>query len=309
MRPYYSLAGKWGLTQLSTGQPFFVDKSTRDLTPWIIMGGTWETFVDDVLCALVRPGDTFVDVGANVGYYTIKIGGLVGATGRVFSFEANPAVFDFLRENVAINGFDARATLFNAAAGAVAGRVILEFNPVHPGGGAVLTDAETPWSQNQSCEVPVVTLDASLPEDAAVDLIKIDVEGFEPQVFAGMQALLARSPDAAIVTEVAYARWSRFGDPAALVAQCAGDRRMFRIHHDGQLEPFTPASLERDFVSYVLMLPRNAEREGQLARLLQSRLPPAPPSAAEQPPEPPPAATAPRASLLRRLARRLLRGL
>ena len=54
-RPYYPLNDGWGLTYLSTGQPFFVNTEDRNITPWILMGGHWETNVDRILCAYVKP--------------------------------------------------------------------------------------------------------------------------------------------------------------------------------------------------------------------------------------------------------------
>jgi FkbM family methyltransferase len=304
MRPYYPLSGKWALTQLSTGQPFFVDKDDRHIGIWIILGGVWETCVDDVLCALARPGDCFVDVGANLGYYTIKIGGMVGPEGKVFSFEANPDMFDFLQENVGINGYAGRARVFSAALGDKPGQLTLAFDRSCPGGGAVLLTHEHAPPGLEIRTVPVITLDDSVPAGQVVDLIKIDVEGFEPLVFKGMEQTLARSPNAAIVTEVSFAQWQRFGSPIEMLTRFADGRRLFRIFNDGRLEELSGdalnASLDRDFISYVLMLPRTPERNVQLQRFLDRFQAPAP---AVQAPEKPPR----RASLLRRVARRLLR--
>jgi FkbM family methyltransferase len=261
-RPYYPLGGKWGLTQLSTGQPFYIDRNARDLSPWILLGGTWETFIDDLLCALVRPGGCFVDVGANLGYYTIKVGGIVGAHGRVFAFEPNPAVFEILKENVTLNALGASVSVFNAAAGAGPGHLEFGFEPSHPGGGSVYPPGHTPPAHTSASSVPIVSIDDSLPGDCVVDLIKIDVEGFEPMVFDGMARTLARSPAAAIVTEFNYAGWSRFGDPLEMLLRYAGDRRLFRVFEDGHLQEMTEAdfagSLQGDFVAYFLMQPRTS---------------------------------------------------
>ena len=272
MRPYYPLSENWALTQLSTGQPFFVDTRSRDVTPWIVMGGIWETFVDDVLCALARPGDTFVDAGSNMGYYTVKVGGLVGPTGRVFAFEANPEIFPFVRENININGLSARDTAVNAALGAELGSMTFCHDPSHPGGGIVLMPHEGVIAGQEVRTVPVVSLDSALPADARLDLMKIDVEGFEVPVLRGMQKLLARSPDAAIVCEVAADMWARFGDPSELLRTFAAGRTLYRIFPDGRLQEMSgdriDGWLESSFVSYVLMLPDTPARQAQIAPLL-----------------------------------------
>ena len=86
MRPYYYLGNRRGLTRLASGEPFFVNTSDHGITSWIIMGGTWETFVDDILSNIVRPGDRVLDAGANQGYYTIRLGTIVGPEVRVVAF-------------------------------------------------------------------------------------------------------------------------------------------------------------------------------------------------------------------------------
>jgi FkbM family methyltransferase len=315
MRPYYKFGGKWGLTQLSTGQPFFVDTNTRDVAAWIVMGGAWEYFVDDLLCALARPGDTFFDVGANLGYYTVKIGGLVGPQGRILSFEPNPQMFEMLSENVAINGYGARAQIFNLALGAEPGELTLTFDPAHPGGASLLLPGEFGPAGGSSATVQIAALDSLVGADCIADLIKIDVEGFEPLVFQGMQALLARSPDAAIISEVSFSQWERFGDPAELIVRLADGRRMFRIFHDSHLEEMDTqaldASLSRDFVSYVLLLPRTPGRTAQLDAYLKRFEPPESPApqieAPEPEPEPAPAREPRPRSMLHRALGRLLR--
>jgi FkbM family methyltransferase len=276
MRPYFYLGGNRALTKLAGGEFFYVNTEDRSITPWILLGGYWEIFVDDILCALARPGDTFIDVGANMGYYTIKIGARVGAEGRVYSFEPNPHMFGFLSDNVMLNAFEPRTQLFKAAAGAEAGEAWFSFQRREPGGGAVHVEQ---LGVEEEIRVPVVALDDAIPADQRVDLIKIDVEGFEPQALKGMQGLLARSPDAAVVVEMAFEQWRRFGDPIAMLRAAAGARDIYRIHHEGWLQALPkddPASaLEAGLVSYLLLLPPTAERRAQIekfqTRALDSR--------------------------------------
>lgn len=299
MRPYYYLGGQRGLTVLATGEPFYVDTEDRSITPWLVSAGHWEVFVDDILCALARPGDTFVDVGANMGYYSIKIGSRLGPSGRVFSFEPNPVTFGFLRDNVGVNAFEDRATLFEAALGDQQGEAWLVVKPSEPGGSHI--EAASQGGDGQ-VRVPVMRLDDVLPDTLKADLIKIDVEGFEPLALSGMAGVLDRSPNAAVVVEMAYDLWSKFGDPAVLLARAAGGRQVFRIHHDGSLEAFPIEQLEfvleEKLVSYLLLIPTG--RLAEIARFLPGYVEP---QTVAPPPPPPP----PRASLLRRLIRGLIR--
>lgn len=302
-RPYYFLGEGRGLTRLSTGEVFFVDTQSQDVGVWIILGGVWETFVDDILCALIRPGDVCLDVGANLGYYTVKMASRTGPDGRVFSFEPNPRMARYVRDNIHINGFDARAVLTEAAAGAEAGRSSLTFTPLEPGGGMVGLGDEYIQQGQERIDIPVVRIDDVVPSDVEVSLIKIDVEGFEPLVLKGMQALLARSPDCAMVVEVSYNHWVQHGDPAQMVRDAARGRRIFRIHVDGVIEELqgdgVDDALNRDFVSYILFLPATEARWNQVKQFdSRVRL-----AAAEA------TAPAPSMRLRSRIRRRILRAL
>jgi len=272
MRPYYYLGGTRALTQLSTGEPFFVHTGDRGIATWIILGGVWETFVDQTLMALLRPGDTFVDIGANMGYYTVKAGTRVGAAGRVFSFEPNPELFPFLADNIDVNGMLGRAQAFNLAAGAQTGHSVLNFAYTNMGGGHVALPGTAPTGAPVGVRVGVERVDALLPSGTVADVIKLDAEGFEPLVFQGMTELLARSPEASIVTELSLLQWERHGDPFHQVAEYAGGRRIFAIGLDGGLRETTPDRLRetapRDFVSYLLMLGPRPEHAAAVAQFI-----------------------------------------
>lgn len=271
MRPYYYLGRNRALTRLSSGQPFFVHTADRGISPWIIMGGVWETFVDDVLCTLLRPADVFLDVGANMGYYTVKAGSIVGPQGRVFAFEPNPDLFPVLLDNIDINGFNGRVTPFALAAGAEAGSSRLRVNPTNMGGGWVAAPGSPGASAPDGLRIDIERVDALLPPGTVADVVKIDTEGFEPLVLRGMAETLARSPSCALVVEISLLQWRQYGDPFAILAQLTESRRLFLIPHQGALVPQTVAQLREavtpDFVSYVAMVPEGPRLDA-IARLL-----------------------------------------
>jgi FkbM family methyltransferase len=134
-------------------------------------------FVRDYL----RPGDTFVDVGANVGQLTIVGAARVGPTGRAIAVEPHRRTCAFLRRNLALNGLEVE--VHEVAIGRAEGESGISdlrsddqnfVDPTATGG-----------------RVPLVTLDALLGS-AHVDLLKIDVEGYELAVLAGAERTLAR---------------------------------------------------------------------------------------------------------------------
>jgi hypothetical protein len=130
---------------------------------------------------------------------------------------------------------------------------------------------EAPSGREHELRVPMVNLDAVIPEER-VDLVKIDVEGFEPQVLSGMKGILGRSPDAAVVVEIALPQWARFGDPFELLREAADGRDVYRIHTDGWVQPMSAADpsavLEPGAVCYLLLLPPTEARRRQIAPFL-----------------------------------------
>jgi FkbM family methyltransferase len=232
MRPYFYLGHNWALTQLSTGLPFFVNTDDRGIGPWIILGGTWENFVDDILCAYVRPGMTILDVGANMGYYTVKLGVLIGPTGQLHAFEPNPELVPFLTENISINGLSGTCTPYAVAAGATTGISSLGFDYSNMGGGAL--DVK-PGQRNRSVDVSIHAIDELLPHVEKADLIKIDAEGYEPLVLKGAARLIQRSPDCAFLLEVFLDCWIRHGKIMEQLEPLANGKRIFAVPHSGRL--------------------------------------------------------------------------
>lgn len=159
---------------------------------------------------LLRPGDHMVDVGANVGSYTLLAAGVSGAT--VHAFEPVPATFERLIRNVRVNDLTSRVTCSRRAMGAAAGVVLMEshrdsMNQVIVEGGPVTSGA---------IEVELSTLDEALPT-VTPTLLKIDVEGFEREVLSGASELLGRTM--AVIIEV-----SRHGPEVLALLERAGLR-------------------------------------------------------------------------------------
>jgi FkbM family methyltransferase len=139
---------------------------------------------------LLRPGDTFLDVGANVGVFTI----LARATGAdVISIEPGPAAFAALERNVTANGY--RADLRNVAVSDYNGSGRFAYNGASTTNRLAMKDEELP-----SIVVPVETLD-SIIEGRSVTVLKIDIEGHELAAFTGASSLLASPSLKAIIAE------------------------------------------------------------------------------------------------------------
>lgn len=155
----------------------------------------------------VRAGDHVVEVGASMGLYALAFAGRVGAAGHVTAFEPDPESASALEANVGVNGWRDRVTVIRAAVGQHNGPVRfaaarglesrIETRP--DGGGEVIT-------------VPMVTLDDAFA-GRRIDVIKIDVEGFEQNVIQGARTVLTeeRGRPRAILMEVHPFAWAETG--------------------------------------------------------------------------------------------------
>jgi FkbM family methyltransferase len=95
------------------GDRIFLSTLNLDVCPSIIETGWWEPWNDHLLRRLLKPGHTYVNIGANFGYFTLLGGNLVTHTGRVYSVEANPNLFIHLMQSVHRCGYYGRTKLFN----------------------------------------------------------------------------------------------------------------------------------------------------------------------------------------------------
>jgi len=154
-----------------------------------------------LLAAYLRPGDVYVDVGANVGTHTLAAARCVGPNGRVYSFEPHPSIYKCLVANIALNKAQwVRA--FNVACADLDG--VLGFTDV----GA--DDENEVALSGPQIMVPARCLDSALPPDeGTVAMLKIDAEGFELRVLAGAKRVL-NSTDC-VFYESCDAHFARYG--------------------------------------------------------------------------------------------------
>jgi FkbM family methyltransferase len=178
---------------------FYVPSLREPVAQALLLDGVYEPDVLALLCRHVRPGGTFVDVGANVGCFTVPMAQRVGPSGRVLAVEASPEVFPYLRRNVERNGCAGVGLVQAAAAGADGGSVPFFVAPEAKFG----MGTRTPLPGMAPVQVPTRSLDGLAAEHGLtrVDAIKVDVEGHEADVFRGARALLTAKPSPVVVFE------------------------------------------------------------------------------------------------------------
>ena len=178
------------LTGGPDGVRLFIDLSDHVIGLNILRGRYEEDEVRFVR-GLLAPGDTAVDVGSHIGFFTMQMAARVGPSGKVYAFEPLDANADLLARSIAENRFGDRIVFERAAAGAATGSATLTFpaETLNSGGAYLLRGGDAPLTGNRTKTVRVVALD-DLPLQRPVRVIKMDVEGAEPQVMRGAVRIL-----------------------------------------------------------------------------------------------------------------------
>jgi FkbM family methyltransferase len=179
----------------------FVDDSLLMVEPGLdaatcnLYTGLYEFPEMSFLLHVLRPNDVFVDVGANIGSYTVLAASVRGA--RSIAIEPVPTTFRHLLRNVGLNAIHDRVSLHNIGVGSTARR--LKFTSARDCVNHVVADDEA--TASDIIEVDVRTLDDVVGEAMPV-LIKIDVEGYEAEVIDGAASTLAKDSLLAVIMEI-----------------------------------------------------------------------------------------------------------
>jgi FkbM family methyltransferase len=178
-RLFGSVQGPCVLERPFLGYTLSVDVSRSNTHRLLYLEGVRFLGERELIASLLRPGQRVADVGANIGYYLLLFESLVGPGGKVDCIEPEADNLAELERNLRRNGF-ANARILPVAAGSSDGVVTLRQGV----NGTVVPDGSGP------VQVPLRRLDSVLEEP--IDLLKVDVEGYEGHVLRGAQRLLAR---------------------------------------------------------------------------------------------------------------------
>jgi FkbM family methyltransferase len=235
----------------------------------LVEDGDYEPDVAHLVRGLLRDGDLFLDVGANLGYHSL----LAAAQGaRVYAFEPVPRLLDKLAANVALNGFQERVRIAPRALSDQEGTSTLYVaSRLDDGSHSLLPGVEA--ESVQPIDVRTVTLDGYLAAacESVPTLIKIDVEGCEALVLDGAARTLAALPPPVWIFETGDRLANQLGESAASVIRRFVDRgyRVFRISGDDAPAEVDVERVHCELADYVAVHPRSTRREAVLALLKQ----------------------------------------
>lgn len=175
----------------------------------------WEPAESAVFQKELKVGDTVLDVGANIGYFTLLASLLVGPTGVVYAFEPDPENFQLLIKNISLNGFE-NVVAVNQAVGAKSGFVKLFTDEANKGDHRTFDSGEG----RPSKQVAITALDDFFAKrNKTVDFLKMDIQGFEYQALQGMKKLLNRSKKTKGIVEFWPYGLEKAGDSPTAVLQ------------------------------------------------------------------------------------------
>ena len=178
----------------------------------LLANGVYEPETTALLMKALNPGSVFVDVGANIGIFTVLAAKRVGPSGTVIAIESSPKIFPYLHKNVSLNSLSNVRVKQCAAYDQCSNLPFYEAPADHFGMGSL-----SPQFHAQPISVVTQTLDHILEEEKVkrVDVLKVDVEGFEAAVFKGARQLLTGKNPPLIVFE--FCDWAEARVPEGKV--------------------------------------------------------------------------------------------
>ena len=237
----------------------WVDAHDKGLSPHLMFQGYWEMWVTSVVARFARQGTTAIDVGANVGYYTLLLADAVGSEGKIIAFEPNPRIAEMLSMSIPINGYKSRVSVRPEAVSAQCGGRLVFAIPKHDPKNArlVTSDADREAMSTRLrekvrfIEVPEISLDSLALTNVSV--VKIDAEGEEANIWEGMQETIDNNPQICIIMEINRGR--RY-DALSLCEKISQRFELRHIDYDGEIKPLTIAMLttERPTADWMLFL-------------------------------------------------------
>lgn len=187
------------------GLRYLLDKR-QCIDQTLIDHGLWETWSTNACKALVQSGMTVLDVGANIGYYTMLFSRLVGPTGRVYAFEPMEDALAVLREHLVLNRIQNAAGLLVALGDEDrAGEATFNYSWVGPG-----IDVAQSHNRAQFQRLDTVVRDLGI---GRVDFVKVDTDGYERKFLAGAEDTLRRFRPAMIIEVCGYTLRREAGKP------------------------------------------------------------------------------------------------
>ena len=182
--------------QHTTGDTLFLNPDDKVLVKSLNQSHEYEKGTVSLVSKLVKNGMNVINIGANIGYFTILLASLVGNNGKVFAFEPLPISVEFLKKNVEFNDYK-NTEIIKKGVSQSSGKQYLQVAP-----SSVHNYISSTNKGLSKIEIDVTSVDDFLEsKDVKIDLIVMDAEGSEKNILEGMQKTLQKNPKLEIITE------------------------------------------------------------------------------------------------------------
>lgn len=232
------------LTKIFTGAKIYLDPKDISVTPHLALDSIWESDITTAWLALIKPTDTIFDIGANFGYF-----GVIAAQktetkkSKVILFEANPHLIPYINKTLSVNWLNQQSTVENLAVADQEGQLSFNIMKDYIGSSSLHSDEHTDKYMHNKMHieteevvtVDAVTLDAYCKNNNIdqVNLIKMDIEGYEDKAYQGMREIVAASPEISLFIEFTK---DSYDDPEGFYDMLLADfGNVYSITKDGRI--------------------------------------------------------------------------
>lgn len=171
------------------GKKMIIDPNDKGVAQYLLLYGVYGEYETQLVRELIKPGMNVLDIGANIGYFTLIFSDLAGDSGRVWAFEPEPKNFSMLSENLRVNSIK-NVEAVPKALSRERGHLTLFLDKSNLGNMSL--SSENIPDHGGRVEVETVSLDECIG-DQRVDFIKIDVQGAEGVVFDGAERVISKN--------------------------------------------------------------------------------------------------------------------
>lgn len=175
----------------------YIDKSDLVISENLLFSNNWEEYETKLFKKNIKKGDTILDIGAHIGYYTLIAANLVGRKGKVYAFEPDPKNFKLLEKNVKENKYK-NVILVNKAVTRSNGKIKLFLSKENTGDHRIYSSDD----QRENISIESIYLDDFFKnQNIKINLIKMDIQGAELEALKGGVKTLKKNPNVKIFTE------------------------------------------------------------------------------------------------------------
>lgn len=209
--PVVSYGENQVLIRLFNGQKMFLDLRDFAITPHIVLEGVWEPHITIPWLALASESGVVLDIGANMGYFGLLAANHLSTAGKVVMFEANPDLAEVAARNLSVNWKNVNAKIENLAIASITGNLELNILKDYWGCSSIVSgdklkdylSDEMDVVVEKSINVESISVDVycDRADIGSVDLIKLDIEGYEEVAYLGMKKTIDQSPDLTMFIE------------------------------------------------------------------------------------------------------------